>query len=247
MLKKRIFSWLEKNCYPHIYFFPSPFKIYEYRELEKWGDLHPDHAILDVGCGHGVQTRLLALRARRAVGIDLSPDAVGRAKANLGLGRAADRCEYRLATIEQGGFSDHSFDRVFSVCVLEHIPDDESVLRHCYRVLKPGGKLVFSIDSLATITDSHIKNMHKTRYEVCRYYTADAIREKLSAAGFTAIRIKPLLRSQQARRWFEAGIRGSFALRYSEAILKYWWLRLIEPWATGPNGLYLLIEGKKSL
>lgn len=245
MLKKKIFSWLEKNYYPHIYFFPSPFKIYEYRAMEKRGALRPEHTILDVGCGHGVQTRLLALRAKRAVGIDPSPDAVGRAKANQALGRMAERCEYRLTTIEQAGFADQSFDRVFSVCVLEHIPDDESVLRHCYRVLKPGGKLVFSIDSLATIRDATVKNLHKERYAVCRYYTAEAIREKLVAAGFANIRVTPLLRSQSARRWFEDGIRGSFALRYSEAILKYWWLRLIEPWASGPDGLYLLIEGEK--
>lgn len=246
MIKKKIFAWLERNRYPHIYFFPSPFKIYEYHWTQKLGALEPHHVLLDVGCGHGLQTRLLAQRASKAVGIDLSVNAVGRAKANQAIGRDAERCEFRKDTIESAGFADASFDRIFSVCVLEHIPDDESVLRECYRVLKPGGKIVFSIDSLGTITDERIKAMHMKKFEVCRYYRPEDIKAKMERAGFEHIRITPLLRSQRARRWFEWGIQHDFASRYSEAVLKYWLLRLLEPWSRGEQGLYLMIEGHKA-
>jgi SAM-dependent methyltransferase len=245
MIKKSVFAWLEKNRYPHIYFFPSPFKIFEYRWMEKLGGVQPGHVLLDVGCGHGLQTRLLARRAKRAVGVDLSGNAIGRAKANQTIGRDADRCEFIATTIENAGFAENSFDRIFSVCVLEHIPDDESVLRECHRVLKPGGKLVFSIDSLGTITDEDLKAMHMKKFFVCRYYQPEDIRSKLERAGFVDIRITPLLRSRQARKWFEWGIRHDFAFRYSEAVWKYWVLRLLEPLSRGENGLYLMIEGHK--
>jgi SAM-dependent methyltransferase len=245
MIRKKIFKWLEKRFYPHIYFFPNPFKIYEYRFMEKRGDLRPEHILLDIGCGHGVQTRLLARKVRRAVGIDISENAIGRARSNQALGRDADRSEFKATSIENARFPGSSFDRVFSVCVLEHIPDDESVLRECFRVLKPGGKLVFSVDSLSTIGNPLLRDLHAKKYSVCRYYQPDDIRNKLERAGFVNVRVTPLLRGNRARKWFEGGIVNDFAFRYSEAICKYWALRFFESLSRGDKGLYLIVEGYK--
>lgn len=245
-MKRAIFNWLERTRYPHIFFFPSPFKIYEYGLMEKMGELEPHHVILDVGCGHGLQTRLLSLNVAKAIGVDVSSNAIGRAKANQQIGREPERCDFRATTIEQAGFAPNTFDRIFSVCVLEHIPDDDSVLRECHRVMKPGGKLVFSIDSLGTITDQALKELHSTRFHVCRYYEPETIRAKLAAAGFTDIVVTPVLKSGPAKFWFEWGIRNDFAFRYSGAIWRYWILHLFESFSAGDKGLYLMIEARKA-
>ena len=244
-IKKKLFDYLDKQFYPHIYFFPSPFKIYEYREMKRAAQLDRSHRVLDIGCGHGLQTRLMATEADEVVGIDIGEGAIGWAKSLQAKGRDGSRCQFLQTRIEDAGFAPDSFDRVMSVCVLEHIPDDESVLRECFRVLKPGGKLIFSIDSLATLKDLQIKETHRERYAVCQYYEPAAIREKLEAAGFGEVSVRPLLGSDLARRWFEQAIQREFRFRYSEAVLRYWLLRVVEAWRKPDKGIYLLIAGTK--
>jgi SAM-dependent methyltransferase len=51
----------------------------------------------------------------------------------------------RNESITKLSFADESFDFVLSFDVFEHIPEYEKALRECFRVLKPGGKLLFTV------------------------------------------------------------------------------------------------------
>ncbi len=99
---------------------------------------------LDVGCGEGHNTRLLAARGARMVGIDISENFVHHA-------REAEEAEplgirYRRASAVELPFGGGSFDFAVAFMSLMDMPEVEGVLAEVYRVLRPGGFLQFSIE-----------------------------------------------------------------------------------------------------
>ena len=218
-LKQCVFNTLlHSRTYPHIYFSANPFKIHEFRELMKEVKLVPSDVVLDIGCGVGLQTVLVGKRCKKIVGIDVNPNVIARAQSDQAhvLGRI--NCEFRCTTIEDAHFADNMFDKIMSFCVIEHIPDYMRVLRECYRTLKPGGCLVVSLDSLATIDDEALKRKHTEDQAVRHYFQPDAIRRDLDAIGFKDVSVAPLFCSAFARDLFMKGIRNQFRFRYMEAI-----------------------------
>jgi ubiquinone/menaquinone biosynthesis C-methylase UbiE len=95
-------------------------------------------AVLDVGCGQGIDVARYAQAGADVTGVDLTPRHVELARAHtraLGLG----------ARIEEGDaerlpFADATFDRVSSNGVLHHTPDMPAALAEIRRVLRPGGE-----------------------------------------------------------------------------------------------------------
>lgn len=101
--------------------------------------------ILDLGCGNGWATRLLAKTASgvQAIGIDVSPAMIAQAEE---LHSFTIRARYEVGPIEQLDFADAHFDRVFSMEALYYSVDLEAALAEMLRVLKPGGKADVVID-----------------------------------------------------------------------------------------------------
>lgn len=98
---------------------------------------------LDLGCGEGHNTRLLAGRGARVTGVDISPIFIRYAKEAeeerpLGI-------RYRVASALDLPFEDASFDFVTASMSLMDMPETERVLAEVYRVLRPSGFLQFSI------------------------------------------------------------------------------------------------------
>jgi MPBQ/MSBQ methyltransferase len=112
-------------------------------EMVRWGGLDRLPAgttVLDVGCGIGGSSRLLARDYGFAVtGITISPQQVERARQLTPPGVTA---EFLVDDAMALSFADGSFDVVWSVEAGPHMPDKAIFAKELLRVLKPGGVLV---------------------------------------------------------------------------------------------------------
>jgi tocopherol O-methyltransferase len=112
-------------------------------ELLQWGNVQQASRILDVGCGIGGSSLELVQRfPAEVVGITLSPVQANRARERAVAANLSDRATFQVADAMTMPFADQSFDLVWSLESGEHMPDKQAFLQECYRVLKPGGKLL---------------------------------------------------------------------------------------------------------
>ena len=98
--------------------------------------------VLDVSCGVGYGSRILSETAEHVTGVDLSTDAIARARRQ----NQGPRIDFQEADATQLPLADHSMDAVVSLETIEHLPQDrvDLFLNELYRVLKPGGLLLMS-------------------------------------------------------------------------------------------------------
>lgn len=99
--------------------------------------------VLDVGCGGGILTEALAEAGADVTGIDMAEAAL--TVAGLHRQESGARVHYERSTAEQ--FADlHAgeFDVVTCLEMLEHVPQPDSVIEACHRLVKPGGDIFFS-------------------------------------------------------------------------------------------------------
>jgi SAM-dependent methyltransferase len=97
--------------------------------------------VLDLGCGSGENSLLLALKGGRLAAIDISADLLRLARQRLAV-NSAPTAEFLVASAHDLPFEDVSFDAVLGIAILHHL-DLSIVAREVARVLKPGGRAVF--------------------------------------------------------------------------------------------------------
>lgn len=106
--------------------------------------LRPGEAVLDLGCGGGIDTILAARRvgpAGRAIGIDLLDEMVDRSRANAREAGVDGWTEFRRGEMEDLPLPDGSVDVVISNGVINLSPRKSRVLAEIFRVLKPEGRM----------------------------------------------------------------------------------------------------------
>ncbi|WP_041258496.1 class I SAM-dependent methyltransferase [Fibrella aestuarina] len=95
--------------------------------------------VLEIGCGWGRGLELLTKAADQYTGIDKNADLIAA------LSKAYPESTFIQANIPPlGTLADNTFDYIVTFQVIEHIENDDLFVRECYRVLKPGGKLLLT-------------------------------------------------------------------------------------------------------
>jgi SAM-dependent methyltransferase len=163
---------------------------------------------MDLGCGDGklMKTIIDHVGRRELVGVDIDPLETGQASA-LGI--------YDTIHTTSGSRipePEKSFDFVFSNSVLEHIDTIEDVLDEVARVLKPGGKFVFTVPSeyfhaclrgpwLSTTSRSEYLEEIDRRCAHKRYWSIDLWEQELGRRGLMVSDRVEYLTAKEARRW----------------------------------------------
>jgi ubiquinone/menaquinone biosynthesis C-methylase UbiE len=123
------------------------FDVYrDYLNTPAFFELLPDVAGLtglDIGCGEGHNTRLLARRGARVTGLDISEIFV--AQARVAEAQEPLGIEYRVGSAVVLPFDDRAFDFATGFMTFMDVPETDRVLAEAFRVLEPGGFLQFSI------------------------------------------------------------------------------------------------------
>lgn len=136
----------------------------------------PDGHYLDVGCGTGMFMRELG-RERFACGLDLSPLALSYCRDD-GLQNLVN------ASCDSIPFADNTFSLISLLDIVEHTPDDSSVMKEVYRICKPGGLVLITVPAVMTLWSSHDEAHHHKRR-----YTRQQLASLCQASGFSLLRL----------------------------------------------------------
>jgi SAM-dependent methyltransferase len=100
--------------------------------------------VVDMACGEGYGTDILARRAKSVTGVDANPEAFAHARAKYG------RPGVSFARDLVDSYAQEC-DAVVFLQTIEHVEDDEGVLRHFKAMLRPGGTAYVSTPNVLTL------------------------------------------------------------------------------------------------
>jgi len=170
----------------------------EARTLLRWlGEDLRGLRVLDVAGGDGYWAARARGRGARAVALDLAGAKLRRGRQLSGPPALIEGDALRLP------FADASFDRVMSICAIEHFDDGGRALDEMARVLAPGGELVMSADALTLAKDwPRLYRAHCERYHVQRTYSHAELSALLAARGLDVLAYQYQFRSRWAQRMY---------------------------------------------
>ncbi len=154
--------------------------------------------VLDLGCGDGLVTSLVLKQVE--FGVDLDPIALKKATQH-----GIYNQQFALP-VEQAPIPAGSISTVISNSVLEHISNLDEVLETIANLLKPGGKLVFTVPTDRFSQWLVIPSKHyaiKRNQQLCHLnlWASDRWAYHLQKAGFTVETIRPYLQHRWVRLW----------------------------------------------
>ena len=144
--------------------------------------------VLELGCGNGTYTGILAEKAEHVLATDLSEDMVASARVRL---KDLSNVQVERQDAFALSYPDGVFDAVVMVNLLHVVPDPQNVVAECRRVLKPGGQIVvvsFTTDGMGLLAKLGLVYRYRRAYgkrpKASQVLTVAGTRSMVGAAGF---------------------------------------------------------------
>jgi len=160
--------------------------------LEAIAALLPEDAVVaDLACGSGAVTALLAPAVGRVVAVDASPEMLRAARVRTkGLGNV----DLRRGDLAALPVDSASCDAALLLLALTHVPEPAAALAEMARILAPGGRAVV-VDLLRHDRDAFRRRLG----QLSNGFEPEELAGMLAAAGFAAVRCRPLAPEPQAK------------------------------------------------
>lgn len=180
----------------------------ESNEIPKTLGLTGDSFVLEIGCGSGGYALYLAENAGcRIVGLDINAPGIHNAnQLALAKGLASQVRFEQCDASKKLPFDDHTFDAIFSNDVLCHLPGRPAVLSEIFRVLKPGGRMLFSDALVIGGLVSHEEIATRSSIGFYVYSPPGENERIMGKVGFSEIKATDTTESAAhlAKRWHDA-------------------------------------------
>ncbi|SDJ29253.1 2-polyprenyl-3-methyl-5-hydroxy-6-metoxy-1,4-benzoquinol methylase [Frankineae bacterium MT45] len=162
-----------------------------------------DAVVVEVGCGEGYGSALLATAARQVLGVDYD---------ELAISHCANR--YSEVDFVRGNLAalpvrDGAADAVVSLQVIEHVWDHPQFVRQCRRALRPGGRLIVSTPNRLTFSPDNDGTTPPTNPFHTHEFTAVELTRLLNGCGFGRVTVLGLHAGPKLRK-LDARYDGSF-------------------------------------
>lgn len=192
--------------------------------VEKWAQIGPGTVVLEPGAGSGEFSSRLARTGARIVAVELSPKQARMGRARL---HDLDNLSFCVGDVVQLPFLDDSFDAVIGCSVLHHF-HMPSALREFTRVLKSGGRFLFSEPNMLNPQVAIEKNVPSigrrlgTSPDETAFFRWQ-ISSMLRNYGFTDVRVFPFdfLHPGTPDRWIDVVLRMSWVLERLPVIREF--------------------------
>ena len=149
----------------------------------------PNGRLLEVGCGSGTMLKSMQGLGWKVEGVDFDPAAVEAAR-KKGL-------SVHLGTLSEQEFRANSFDAIIMGHCIEHVPDPINLLRECYRILKPGGRLVVITPNVRSwghrLYGADWRGLEPPRH--LHIFTLSSLAAVCARAGFTGYECRSAVRA----------------------------------------------------
>ena len=150
------------------------------------GDLR-GKTVLDVGCGEGTNSILLAKLGAQVTGIDISPKSIELAGKRAEINQVSGSCRLLCSPLETADLEPESFDIIWGDAILHHvIADLANVLSRLTRWAKPGALMVFGEPVNFNQTLRRIRFLVPVKTDVSPDATSPGIRGNCNSAPLSA-------------------------------------------------------------
>lgn len=169
--------------------------------------------VVDIGCGGGILSDSMARKGAQVLGIDLADKALKVAKLHA-LEAGTPGVRYQAISAEALAEAEpESYDVVTCMEMLEHVPDQASIVRACARLAKPGGWVFFSTINrnpkaflFAIVGAEYVLNLlPRGTHEYLKFIKPSELAAWTRAAGLSLVETRGLEYNPFTRRYWLSG------------------------------------------
>ncbi|OGD93640.1 hypothetical protein A2697_04265 [Candidatus Curtissbacteria bacterium RIFCSPHIGHO2_01_FULL_41_44] len=155
--------------------------------------------VLDLGCGSGVQLKMLAGLGLSVVGLDLSPKMIKEAQIK------APKAKFVVGDMSNMKFAKNSFDGVYARASLLHIPKKliPKVLSSIYKILKKKGVLYLAVKEGEGENEVEDEKHGQKVKRFFSFFQMSELESFLEEAGFKIIKATKFKRAKISTNWLQ--------------------------------------------